>query len=112
MTNQIESNPPQGSAAVNPLLADWTSPFGIPPFDRLAPEHFRPAFAAAFAEHKAEIAAIAANPAPADFANTIAALERSGRNLRRISLVFFNLAGADTSDEIEAIEREISPLFA
>ena len=64
------------------------------------------------ADHRAEIDAIAENPAPPDFDNTIAALERSGRELERVASVFFVLAGADTSDEIEAIERDISPLFA
>ncbi|HET8543552.1 MAG TPA: peptidase M3, partial [Pseudolabrys sp.] len=64
------------------------------------------------ADHRAEIDAIAENPAPPDFENTIAALERSGRRLERVAGVFFVVAGADTSDEIEAIERDISPLLA
>ncbi|QXX75960.1 M3 family metallopeptidase [Methylovirgula sp. HY1] len=110
--SRVPKSLPQASAAQNPLLESWSGPFGIPPFDRVAAEHYRPAFDAAFAEHRAEIAAIADNPAPADFDNTIAALERAGRNLRRVSLVFFNLAGADTNDAIETVEREISPLFA
>jgi peptidyl-dipeptidase Dcp len=96
----------------NPLLEDWDGPFGAPPFATIRPAHFRPAFAQAFAENKAEIAAITANPEPPTFENTIAALERSGRRLARISSVFFNLAGAATSEEIEAIEREVAPLFA
>jgi peptidyl-dipeptidase Dcp len=93
----------------NPLLVDWTGPYGIPPFAALQPAHFLPAFEQAFTEHKAEIAAIATNPAKPDFANSIDALERSGRNLNRVSLVFFNLAGADTNDELEAIERDVAP---
>ncbi len=96
----------------NPLLEEWNTPFSMPPFDRFTPDHYRPAFDRAFAEHKAEIAAIADHPEPASFENTIAALERAGRNLRRVSLVFFNLAGAHTNDAIELVEREISPLFA
>ncbi len=113
MTDSLEPHPlPQGSVAPNPLFESWNGPFGIPPFDRIVPEHYRPAFDAAFAEHRVEIAAIASHPAPADFDNTIAALERAGRNLRRVSLVFFNLAGADTNEAIEMVEREISPLFA
>jgi peptidyl-dipeptidase Dcp len=78
----------------------------------MRPDHFRPAFDQALADHRAEIDAIAENPASPDFENTIAALERSGRNLERVASVFFVLAGADTSDEIEAIERDISPLLA
>lgn len=96
----------------NPLLEAWDTPFGIPPFAMIGPEHYSPAFDAAFAEHKAEIAAIAADPAPATFANTIVALERSGRSLRRVASVFFNLTHADTNDALQAVERDVSPLFA
>jgi len=99
-------------AAENPLLAEWKDAFGLPPFGAIAPAHFRPAFDQALASHRAEIDAIAANPAPASFANTIDALETGGRALDRICNVFFVLTGADTSDEIEAIEREVSPLLA
>jgi len=98
--------------AQNPLLADWTGKFGLPPFGAITPEHFRPAFDAALAAHRAEIDAIAADPAVPSFDNTIAALERSGRALDRVANVFFVLAGADTSDAIEAVEREVSPLLA
>jgi peptidyl-dipeptidase Dcp len=96
----------------NPLLAEWAGALELPPFEAIRPAHFRPAFDRALADHRAEIDAIAENPAPASFENTIAALERSGRALERVASVFFVLAGADTSDEIEAIERDISPLLA
>ena len=66
----------------------------------------------ALAAHRTEIDAIAADPAAPTFANTIEALERGGRALDRVSNVFFVLAGADTNDAIEAIERDISPLLA
>jgi peptidyl-dipeptidase Dcp len=99
-------------AANNPLLAEFTGAFGLPPFAALSPELFGPAFEAALARHRAEIDAIAGDAAPASFDNTIAALERSGRLLDRVSAVFWLLAGADTGDAIEAIEREISPLLA
>jgi len=100
------------TAAENPLFADWTGPFGLPPLPKIAPEHFRPAFERALTAHRTEIDAIAADPAPPSFNNTIAALERSGRDLDRVSNVFFVLAGADTNRAIEAVEREISPLLA
>ncbi len=96
----------------NPLLADWTAPFALPPFAAIEPGHFRPAFDAAIAEARAEIAAIAADPAPPDFANTVEALERSGRLLDRVAGVFFNLLGADASDALEAIQREVAPQLA
>ena len=69
----------------NPLLADWTGAFGLPPFAAVAPDKFRPAFDAALAAHRAEIDAIASDPAAPSFDNTIAALERSGRALDRVS---------------------------
>ncbi|RBP17318.1 peptidyl-dipeptidase Dcp [Roseiarcus fermentans] len=96
----------------NPLLEPWTGPFEAPPFDRIAPGHFRPAFDVALSEARAEIDAVAVNPDAPTFANTIEALERSGAALDRVAKVFFTLAGADTSDEIEAIEREIAPKLA
>jgi len=104
---------PQSTAdAQNPLLADWIGPFGVPPFGAVRPEHFRPAFDAALAAHRAEIDEIAADKAAPSFDNTIAALENSGRALERLSNLFFVLSGADTSDAIEAVEREMSPLLA
>jgi peptidyl-dipeptidase Dcp len=103
---------PDGGSAGNPLLAEWTGPFGLPPFAPLAPEHFPPAFEQGLASHRAEIEAIAANPAVPDFDNTVAAMERSGALLTRVSNVFFVLAGADTSDALQEVERDISPLLA
>ncbi|MGA8694960.1 MAG: M3 family metallopeptidase [Xanthobacteraceae bacterium] len=96
----------------NPLLEDWTAFAGVPPFPRIRAEHFLPAYAQALAEHAAEIAAIAAEPAPPTFANTIAALELSGRTLERVDNVFSLLAGADTNDALQEIERVISPQIA
>lgn len=96
----------------NPLLSAWTGPYGLPPFDAVKPAHFRPAFDVVLAAHRAEIEAIAADPAPPSFDNTIAALEHSGRDLRRLENLFFVLAGAHTDDAIEAVEREVAPLLA
>jgi peptidyl-dipeptidase Dcp len=98
--------------AENPLLADWTAPFGAPPLGAIKPEHFPPAFEAALAAHRAEIAAVAANTAVPDFDNTVAALERSGRLLSRVGNVFYVLAGAHTSEPIQAIERDMAPKLA
>jgi peptidyl-dipeptidase Dcp len=96
----------------NPLLAAWDAPFGVPPLIAIAPAHFRPAFEQAMAQHNAEIDAIAADKAAADFENTVAALERSGRLLSKVSSVFYVLAGAHTNPEIQAIERDMAPLLA
>jgi len=100
------------NTAQNPLLSDFAVPFGLPDFAAIKPEHYRPAFDAALAEHRAEIDAIAASAEPPTFANTIEALEKSGRALEKVANVFFVLAGADTSDALEAVERDISPLLA
>jgi peptidyl-dipeptidase Dcp len=91
----------------NPLLEAWTGPFEAPPFERIEPRHFRPAFEAALKAAREEIDVLAADPAPPTFANTIEALERSGRTLEKVGNVFFNLAGAATNDELQAIERDI-----
>jgi peptidyl-dipeptidase Dcp len=96
----------------NPLLQDWTASFGVPPFERIRPEHFQDAYAQAFAAHEAEVAAISADAAEPTFANTIAALELSGQALTRVDGVFHMLAGAHTNDAILAIEREMAPRSA
>ena len=98
--------------SANPLLEPWTGPFEAPPFERIAPGHFPPAFEAALQEARREVDAIAGDPAAPTFVNTIEALERSGRSLDRVSAVFFNLAGAATNNELQAIEREIAPKLA
>ena len=94
---------------MNALLEDWTTPHGLAPFDRIADEDFSPALDHALALHMAEIDAIAGNPAPPDFANTIAALEASGQVLDRVLGVFWTVAGADSTPEREALQRAFSP---
>src|SRR6266545_5148268 len=111
MTQQNQAFAADGGTE-NPPLQDWTGPFGVPPFGRIRPGHFSPAYARAFAEHEAEVAAIAAEPAEPTFANTIEALERSGDALTRVDNVFYALSGAHTNDAILEIEREIAPLSA
>jgi peptidyl-dipeptidase Dcp len=96
----------------NPLLAEWTTPFGIPPFDAIRIEHYRPAFEAALEKHDEEIGVIAGNPAEPDFDNVIGAMEQSGRLLRRVAAVFFNLCGSDTNDAMQEIQREMAPVLA
>src|SRR5215210_3923332 len=106
-----EQNHPSGTAPAdagkNPFFEDWSGPFGVSPFRRIAPEHFRPAFDRGFAEHDAEIAAIASDKAEPSFDNTIVAMELSGRPLARVGDVFGVLTGAHTNDALQEIEREI-----
>jgi peptidyl-dipeptidase Dcp len=96
----------------NPLFEQWTGRFGVAPFERIKPEHFSPAFERAFAEHAAEVAAIAADPAAPTFANTIDALELSGDLLTRVGDVFGVVSGAHTNDAILEVERELAPIEA
>jgi len=98
--------------AANPLLETWTTPFGVPPFDRIEESHYGPAFDAAMAEQRAEIVAIANDPSPPDFANTIEALERAGSLLNRVASTFFNLASSRATDALQAVERDIAPKLA
>src|SRR5712664_2523606 len=99
-------------APANPLLRPWTTPFETPPFAEIAPEHFLPAFERAFADHSAEIAAITHDPSAPDFANTITALERSGKLLSKVSAVFYDLVSAHSNPAILEIDKEVSPRMA
>jgi len=97
----------------NPLLAQWTGPYGgVPPFDAVRVEHFKPALEAAMAEQLAEIEAIASNPAKPDFENTIAALERSGRTLGRVASLFGVFSSTLSTPEFQAVESEMAPKLA
>ncbi|MBP1885557.1 M3 family metallopeptidase [Sinorhizobium mexicanum] len=97
------------SASLNPALVNWTGHEGLPRFDAVKDEDFAPAFDAALAAHEAEIDAIAHNPEPPTFENTVVALEIAGDELSRVSALFWNKAGAHTNDVIQALEREIAP---
>jgi peptidyl-dipeptidase Dcp len=101
-----------GHPEANPLLTPWQTPFETPPFAEISPEHFLPAFERAFADHSAEVAAITHDPSAPDFANTITALERSGKLLSKVSAVFYDLVSANSNPEILAIDKEVSPRMA
>jgi peptidyl-dipeptidase Dcp len=96
----------------NPLLADWTTPFGIAPFESISDEDFAPAVDAALAESRSNIARIAENPEPPTFANTIEALELADETLGRVLSAFYSLAGAHTNEARNALQREFSPKLA
>lgn len=99
--------------ATNPLLEAWTGPYGgVPPFDKVKIADFKPAMTAAMAEQLAEIDAIANSKEPPTFENTIAAMERSGQALDRVSAVYDIWTSNLNSKELEPIETEIEPLRA
>jgi peptidyl-dipeptidase Dcp len=103
---------PARKKPTNPLLTRWGAAFGLPPFGKIEPHHFKAAFTDALKEHKADIARIAAQEGRANFNNTIAALEKSGKLLEKVAGVFYNLTGAHTNDALQAIEREMAPKLA
>ena len=103
---------PNTAATTNPLLLPWATPFGMPPFDLIRPEHFAPAFDAAMAAHLAEVAAVAEDPAPPGFANTMLALEGAGRALDRVRSVFSNLVSSQASEAMQQVERDYAPKLA
>ncbi len=92
----------------NPLLSVWEGDFGLPPFAAIRDEDFAPAFEAGLAEARAAIAAIAEGPG-VDFAEVIEALELAEGTLDRVAGVFYNLAGADSSEAREALMRDLAP---
>lgn len=96
----------------NPLLSAWSTPFGLPPFADIRPQDYVAAFDTAMAEARADIDAIAGHADAPTFDNTIRAMETSGEALTRVSRTFYNLTGAHTNPELQAIEREMAPKLA
>jgi peptidyl-dipeptidase Dcp len=103
---QPESAAPVGA---NPFFAPSPLPYQMPAFDRIRDEHYAPALDKGMADQRAEVAAIAANPEPPTFENTVVALEKTGEVLNRVSAVFFNLAGAHTNPAIQKVQAEMAP---
>ena len=99
-------------APANPLTTEFKTPFGVPPFGEIKPEHFRPAFDKAITDQKREVEVIVKNPDPATFANTLEALDRSGALLKRVHGVFTNLNSSNTNDELQQIAKEVAPKLA
>ena len=95
----------------NPLLTESKAPFGAPEFDKIKTEHYLPAFEEGIKEGKAEIDAIVANPDEPTFENTIEAMEHAGSKLNKVGGIFFNLMEAHTSDEMQAIAEQVSPML-
>ncbi len=103
--------PPSDVEAVggNPLLGEWRTPDGVPPFDRIRPEHYEPAFDAGIAEARQNIERIASSRARPTFANTLEALETAAPLLTRTQGVFFTVAAADATPEIQKVRAAVVP---
>ncbi|PWJ39184.1 peptidyl-dipeptidase Dcp [Sediminitomix flava] len=96
----------------NPFFSAYETPFEVPPFEQIQNGHYLPAFKQGMEAHKAEIQKIIDNKDAATFANTIEALEFSGKLLDRVSTVFYNMMSANTNDELQSIAKEVSPLLS
>lgn len=96
----------------NPFAAASTLPYRLPDFAAVEAVHYLPAFEAGMAEHRSQVAAITADPAPPSEENTLVALERAGRLLTRVALEFFNRTSAHTNPELDAIEAQVAPMLA
>ncbi len=93
-------------------MTEYDTPFGMPPFDQIEFEDFKPAFLEGIEQEDKEIEAIANNPEAPTFENTIVAMDKTGEVLRRVSRVFYGLRGAETNDSIQALAKELSPLLS
>ncbi|MCX7054288.1 MAG: M3 family metallopeptidase, partial [Proteobacteria bacterium] len=97
----------------NVLLAPWTGPYGgIPPFDKVKVADLQPALEAGMTRQLAEIDRVASDPAAPTFANTIAAMERTGRTLDRVSTVYGVYSSTLNDEAVQAVEREMAPKLA
>src|SRR5580700_8677710 len=97
------------AVAENPVLATWTGAYAAPPFDKIRVEHFLPALDEAMARYRAELAVIAANPEPPSFANTLEAMERSGRDFRQATSMMAVFTSTMNSSAMQAVQREAAP---
>lgn len=103
------AEPPAMVTEENPFFVEWDTPYGIPPFDSIKDEHYKPAVEAAIAELLEEITVIRENPEPATFENTIVALETSGSAIDKVFGVFGNITNTDTNDALLEMETEFYP---
>jgi peptidyl-dipeptidase Dcp len=99
--------------ALNPLLKEWQTPFGIPPFKEIKPESFEEAFDVALSDHLNEIKSIADSNTPPSFTETIEALDKAGGLLSRVQKVFYNLCSSCSSTELQSVQLKwAAPLAA
>lgn len=96
----------------NPFFAEYTTPFGVPPFDQIRIEHYKPAFLRGMEEQAKEVEVIVKNADTPTFENTIVALDQSGELLSKVSYAFSGQASVNTNDSIQALEQELSPLLS
>ncbi|MEQ9468610.1 MAG: M3 family metallopeptidase [Ekhidna sp.] len=96
----------------NPFYQEWDTPYGVPPFAQIKNKHYKPAFEDGMSQQLKEVEGIAGSEESPTFDNTIAAYEKSGELLNKVSNVFFTLTGAHTNDSIQQIQKEVSPMLS
>ena len=100
------------NADKNPFLTEWNTPQGVPPFEQIKAEHYLPAFEEGIKQQQAEIEAIINNPEAPTFENTLEAMDKSGRLLSKVALVFFNITESDGSEELTKVQEVVLPLVS
>ena len=110
--NMLTIEAQENKQNMNPFFQPYSTPYEVPPFDKIKNEHFKPAILEGIKRHEAEINAIANNTAAPTFENTILAMETAGELLSNVNIVFSNLNGANTNEEMQKIAKEISPNLA
>lgn len=100
------------TADENPFFVEWDTPYGVPPFDKIRPEHYVPAFERAMSLNEAEVEAIASNNDEPTFENTLLAFDDAGRMLAQVELVFGMICAADTNEQLQAVQEQIMPRLA
>jgi peptidyl-dipeptidase Dcp len=110
--NMLTIEAQENKQNMNPFFQPYSTPYEVPPFDKIKNEHFKPAILEGIKRHEAEINAIANNTAAPTFENTILAMENAGELLSNVNIVFSNLNGANTNEEMQKIAKEISPNLA
>ncbi len=109
--NKPEANETVDTPTDNPFFVEWDTPFGVPPFDKIKPEHYMPAIEKAIADHNAEIDAIINNTEEPTFQNTIMAYDKSGELLKKVSNIFYNVNSAETNEAMQALAEKFSPML-
>ena len=110
--SKTSETPAEVPATDNPFFSEYDTPFKVPPFDIIKPEHFIPAYEKGMEQQKAEIEKLVSNPDTPTFDNTVVALDRSNKLLSDVSRVFGGLSGANTNDDLKAIQKEMAPRLA
>jgi len=110
--SKTAETPAAAPATDNPFFSEYDTPFKVPPFDIIKPEHFIPAYEKGMEQQKAEIEKLVNNSEAPTFDNTVVALDRSDKLLSEVSRIFSGLSGANTNDELKAIQKEMAPRLA